>query len=510
MFKLHPYQSASVTALRAMFAEGKRRVVLVAPTGAGKTVIAREIVELAYRKGEHSVLFIADLNTLVAQTAGALGELPHKLVQAGARPNFEKGKIYVCSAQTLARRKIPAHAFCIVDECHVVHQGVMQQIKAQGCYCIGLTATPFTEVMGEFYGEQDFYQATTTNALTEAGYLSKMMHVRGQTIDVKGLKVKNGEWSGRELEERVRPILKNVVDTWEKTCEYVSQRQEGWGGKTVVFAPSAISAREIASAFAVRGYNFKPISYLEDAEESDQLIAEFRKPDSEIVGLVSCEKLSRGFDVPDIDVGIACRPYSKSIASHIQQIGRVRRTAKGKRFGIWIDHTGNTERFKERVDELEQHGISKLPSQSEAPKKSTPLKVLCPLCGAVLYKYDGGCLACHGTFDIFNDTSLASVLAAKNRSKKQEFIKKCPYTLSAATSAASILKPNSDEETRKKWAFAFCVKRMGIPFESLKDPLPTTNASFIQAVKDEMVMAARQFASRQRWSSAQRGIACPS
>jgi superfamily II DNA or RNA helicase len=52
------------------------------------------------------------------------------------------------------------------------------------------------------------------------------------------------------------------------------------------------------------------------------LIEEFAKPDSEITGLIATDILTRGFDVPDVVFGVSARPFSKSLSSHVQQMGK--------------------------------------------------------------------------------------------------------------------------------------------------------------------------------------------
>src|SRR6516162_6831468 len=56
--KLRPYQAEVIGRCQAEVAAGKRRVVLVAPTGSGKTVIAAALIRAAVDRGER-VLFLA-------------------------------------------------------------------------------------------------------------------------------------------------------------------------------------------------------------------------------------------------------------------------------------------------------------------------------------------------------------------------------------------------------------------------------------------------------------------
>ena len=45
--RLRPYQEKAICDVRAKFATGAKRVLLIIPTGGGKTVVAAEIIRLA-------------------------------------------------------------------------------------------------------------------------------------------------------------------------------------------------------------------------------------------------------------------------------------------------------------------------------------------------------------------------------------------------------------------------------------------------------------------------------
>src|SRR3546814_13463763 len=58
---------------------------------------------------------------------------------------------------------------------------------------------------------------------------------------------------------------------------------------------------ELCRQFQGAGFNFQQISYKSGSDEDRKdLIEEFRKSNSSIQGLVSCEVLTKGFDVKDV------------------------------------------------------------------------------------------------------------------------------------------------------------------------------------------------------------------
>ena len=70
---LRPYQASAIDKLRAAFAQGHKRVILCAPTGAGKTVIFSAIAQGAMLKGKR-VMIITDRGELLWQAGGALNK----------------------------------------------------------------------------------------------------------------------------------------------------------------------------------------------------------------------------------------------------------------------------------------------------------------------------------------------------------------------------------------------------------------------------------------------------
>ncbi len=334
MIELRPYQTASIQALRGGLRDGHRRQVLVAPTGAGKTVCASHLLSEVQAKGTKAC-FIVDRVALCAQTSAMLWSygVTHGVAQSDN--TFGRHEpIQVCSAQTIEKRGFfPDLDVLIIDECHTQRKVITEFAKVTKAAVIGLTATPFSKGMGEVYS--NVVNVTTTNELIAAGWLAPLKVYAAKEIDMIGAKVIAGEWSDREVEDRGRAIIGDIVAEWQ------DKTQKHFGGpvKTIAFSATVDHGEEICRQFQAAGYNFQQVSYRDGNDERRaKLIEEFRKPDSSIVGLVSCEALAKGFDVPDILCGIGAQPYRKSFSSHIQMIGRAMRSAPGKQFALWLDH----------------------------------------------------------------------------------------------------------------------------------------------------------------------------
>jgi superfamily II DNA or RNA helicase len=155
----------------------------------------------------------------------------------------------------------------------------------------------------------------------------------------------------------------------------------------------------LVKQFAEKGYNFVSISYKETSEFKKEVIEDFSRPDTEIHGLIATDILTRGFDVPDVMIGVSARPFSKSLSSHIQQMGRVMRPSPDKEFALWLDHSGNYIRFRNEWEMVYQDGVKELDeSQVEhahkEPTEREKKEAKCPSCSA-LWEHDSEeCHAC--------------------------------------------------------------------------------------------------------------------
>src|SRR5690606_4350725 len=115
-------QEEAVERLRDGIRQGCRRQILVAPTAAGKTEMAMNIIAGSQKKGA-TAWFIVDRVSLIDQTSDRFASygIDHGIIQADNVYTDLSKPVQVASAQTLARRKIDWLPDLIVwDECHSV------------------------------------------------------------------------------------------------------------------------------------------------------------------------------------------------------------------------------------------------------------------------------------------------------------------------------------------------------------------------------------------------------
>lgn len=377
-----PFQPVAIDKLRYNFAHfSHRRQIVHAPTGSGKTILAMMLIAAGLMK-DSPVLFIADRITLIDQTsrtAFELGLTEHGIIQADHYLTDYSKKFQIGSAQTLARRGFPKAKLIVVDEAHTQYQEVVDHIMGVGddVSVVGLTATPFTKGLGKVW--QCVINATTMKELVDTGVLVPRRVFVAERIDMKGAKTVGGEWSDRAVEQRGLKIVGDVVKEW---------RGRGENRKTICFGATIAHCEEMCRAFNEAGVMARVFTARTPDAEREEILREFRKPNSVIRMLISVEALAKGFDVPDVGCIIDCRPLRKSFSTYVQIQGRGLRSSPetGKTDCIVLDHSGNALRFAEDWEKLYYDGVDSLDTGEKLdatvrkePEGKEPRA--CPACG---------------------------------------------------------------------------------------------------------------------------------
>jgi superfamily II DNA or RNA helicase len=122
---LRPYQVDAVADLVHAIAAGERRIILVAPTASGKTIIACELIR-ALAERLPSALVLSHRLEIITQTSEKLFEcgISHGIIKAGFTPRPAE-RVQVASIATLWVRamrtktmSLPPAQLILIDEAH--------------------------------------------------------------------------------------------------------------------------------------------------------------------------------------------------------------------------------------------------------------------------------------------------------------------------------------------------------------------------------------------------------
>lgn len=403
MIKLRPFQEAAVGKVNGLLAAGVRAVLLVAPTGAGKTVMGAEFIR---QRPDKRILFLAPRRELIYQTCRKLHDVGvfHDVILAGHRGSSAYYPVKVASVDTLVSRvirreklKLDPFDLIIVDEAHVGLTETRQRLlelwpEAQ---IIGLTATPTRsdgKALGVIYDE--LVEAASVAELTDQGFLVPGRYFSVSDPDLRGVRTVAGDYNRGDLDKAMNKpkLVGDIVQHW---LEHASTR------RTVVFASSIGHSAALAAEFVSHGVTAEHVDANTPTGEREAIFARFSSGATQV--LTNCTLASIGFDLPDLDCVVFARP-TKSLGLFIQMLGRGLRPAPGKQDCLVLDHAGVVQRFGFATEPRfwTLHGkyaqdLEKLERAKREKEEKGLAEITCPECRYV-FTASGQCPACGYVF----------------------------------------------------------------------------------------------------------------
>jgi superfamily II DNA or RNA helicase len=342
--ELRPYQIEAKSAVRQQWASGKKKTLLVLPTGTGKTIIFSKLTEDCVRDGER-VLILAHRGELLDQAADklnratGLGCAVEKAEESCLGSWF---RVVVGSVQSLMREKrlnqFPDNFFdsIIVDEAHHCisdsYQRVLQHFD--DAKVLGVTATPDRGDMRNLgqYFESLAYEYTLPKAIKD-GYLSP---IKAQTIplklDLTGVGQQAGDFKARDLGTALDPYLYQIADEMQKYCI---------DRKTVVFLPLVKTSQKFRDILLSRGFDAAEVNG--NSKDREEVLAGFNADRYNV--LCNSMLLTEGWDCPSVDCIVVLRP-TKIRSLYSQMVGRGTRLHPGKDHLLLLDFLWHTERHE--------------------------------------------------------------------------------------------------------------------------------------------------------------------
>ena len=329
------YQINAVIETGKRVAAGKRRALIVAPTGSGKTHTAGMIIERSLKKQKRS-LVVAHRRELIDQTVAkleSLGITNVGVIMAGDKRVNPDAPVQVASIQTLIRRELPPADLLIIDEAHrAISRGYMTlAANYPRAAILGLTATPERlDGKGLDHLFDDMVVVETVPGLIERGYLVKPRCYIGPTGDLSEVKTRRGDYDEKQLAEAMdRPrLVGDIISNWQRLAR---------GRKTAVFATGVEHAKHIANEFWAAGVPAATLVGSTPKAEREAILADWRSGALTVVTSVMI--LVEGFDFPELECLVMARP-TQSVSLYLQAAGRVLRPAQGKTDALILDHAG--------------------------------------------------------------------------------------------------------------------------------------------------------------------------
>lgn len=341
---LRPYQEEARTAIHTEWKDGRRRTLLVLPTGCGKTMVFAKVTEDCVREGKR-VLILAHRGELLEQAADKINKSTGLCCAVEKAEQTCLGswfRIVVGSVQSLQRPKrlgeFPEDYFdtIIIDEAHhVLSDGYLRVLEHfNSAEVLGVTATPDRGDMknlGQVF-ESLAYEYTLPRAIRE-GYLSPIKALTlPLKLDLSSVSMQSGDFKASDVGTALDPYLYQIAD---EMIEHCANR------KTVVFLPLIKTSQKFCQILNEKG--FKAAEVNGDSGDRKEILRDFDEGKYNV--LCNSMLLTEGWDCPSVNCIVVLRP-TKVRSLYCQMVGRGTRLCEGKEDLLLLDFLWHTERHE--------------------------------------------------------------------------------------------------------------------------------------------------------------------
>jgi superfamily II DNA or RNA helicase len=334
-----------------------RRFIVKAPTGAGKTVLASELVDRFY-KGKKIIVLCHRL-VLLEQLEKAFGEkhTVRKLAVSDTGPAFEDYDILLSTsmrAKAVLADAIPKADLIIVDEAHRVspngagYKRIIDDFKKHGkagAQFIGLTASPERRTGDQRDQLNLAFDAIIDCAniedLIEEGVLVQPVYRPHfvHDLDLGSIDISSGDFPVAKLAPAI--IKSSMIDyaIWsynEERLKLATKPVSAWFCADISVAEATLdNIRQFGIEAAI-------VTARTPIKKRMDLLA--RHESGDIEAMVSVGVLAEGWDNPHCNIIVHLRPTLSKVLWG-QSVGRGLRSAPGKDKCIVIDVSSNWSTF---------------------------------------------------------------------------------------------------------------------------------------------------------------------
>lgn len=325
--KLYHYQENIIKKLRSELLS-HNNVMIYAPTGSGKTIISKWIIEKLISNGK-SVLFTTPRIKLAIQTQERFG---FGNLILGSKTKDNKSLCTIASVQSLYSRKIKdPFDYIFIDECHYAHGSEYLNYifdTYPNSKIIGLSATPLDENGYLLHGYESIINEISVRELIDLKFLTPVeLFTTTNTPSFEKVNVVNGDYNQTQASKIVQDVkvLSNTLSEWVRLAGTK---------KTIVFACDIEHADKMCYDFLKINISAACVHSKMNEKDIEKSYELFKKGDYQV--LINVDMATFGFDEPSIECMLFARPI-KSLRLYKQMVGRGIRSFKGKDKCIMID-----------------------------------------------------------------------------------------------------------------------------------------------------------------------------
>lgn len=384
MITLRDYQTQAIDVIRALILSGVLRIIVLSPTGSGKTIIAVFVIKNALERGK-KILFVAHRVELINQTVTKLIEAGIPEDQIGVIRSSDKrtrpnAPVQVASIDSL--KALPRADIVIIDEAHRSAAASYAKLFADypEAIILGLTATPARLDGKPLDMYQQIVRVATPRQLVEEGHIVAPLIFTVPEELLPQLGHHRKKWSQQDADAAVmkKKIIGGIVEHWKQRAE---------GRRTIGFASVIEHSQLLVSAFREAGIRAEHADGSMSETERKAIVRRLVCGETQVVW--QCDLWTEGVDLPMVKCGIFARP-TDSLVIYLQACGRLMRPFNGE-IPLILDHAGNAQKFGSPLEEREYSLKGKL-------KTGPSLAKTCPACFAIIDRIWPQCPQCGHVF----------------------------------------------------------------------------------------------------------------
>lgn len=390
---LRDYQEKARAAVLGAKDRGLSRVMIVQPTGTGKTTVFASLVDAFERSYAAPALVLAHRQELLVQAADRIASMVPRLevgIEGGDQSAGFEARAIVAGVQSIGRpgsKRLDWYSpgLLVIDEGHHApadsYQNVMRRFGAYDgrIFTVAVTATDHRMDNRPLHGQGGaiFEDVVFRYSLRQAvadGWLVDLRGYRVATgVDISGVKTQLGDYNLSQLAKAVNTEERNLV-------AYQHWREVAGDRRTIVFCVDVQHAKDVAQLFRDWDVNAEHVDGTMPSHQRDGILRRWRLGKSQV--LVNVDICTEGFDAPECDCVVMLRP-TQSWALYTQMAGRGVRTLPRTVDGL----DGPTERRRairdcakpdciviDVVDVSKQFSLVAPPEEGVEPEKVVPQK----------------------------------------------------------------------------------------------------------------------------------------
>ena len=323
--ELRPYQRFIIE--DTTNAEGS--VLIEAPTGSGKSVMANEIAKEEITKGG-KVLVVAPKIILLEQLQETFIELSPQIIH-GVKDYNKSHNVFISTIQTAHKRDLGFEpTMVLIDEVHFGFSGKMikQLLEDFKGKLVGLSATPYDEDGIPLQGFDLHINRYNIKYMLSNGFLVMPKCFAPVKVDLSKISAIAGDYNQTDLDREFNN-LEEIMQVVKNTKDVILERKA-----SLIFCINIAHSEAMADAYNSMNIPTKAIHSKLSKEDRYKILEDFKS--GKLKALTNPVMLTTGFDHPITDTIVLARA-TKSQNLYRQMVGRALRLSENKKDAVVLD-----------------------------------------------------------------------------------------------------------------------------------------------------------------------------